>query len=160
MPPKSPDYARLDTKFSDYTTIILRGHLIVEQQLYDLLQAECENPEELSNARLSFPNLICVVRAILPRDRFPRWVWEGLQLMHSLRNKSAHRFPDNRALADLESLFRIIEPFQDEIPEFGRWMWQPHLPENPARAIVYTLTTALTAPAGHPWLLARTVEPG
>ena len=76
-------------KGRDVTLIILKGHLLVEEQLNALLATAFAKPEALAKARLSFPQRICLLSAAYPHISSHELL--ALEHLNSLRNLLAHR---------------------------------------------------------------------
>jgi hypothetical protein len=80
---------------TDGTLLILKGHLLLEQSLYQLVSAKCAHPEYLGKAQLRFYQLVNVARALYPFaspvDEKDRLFWDVLEAFNTLRNQLAHR---------------------------------------------------------------------
>ena len=82
---------------SDLTMLVLKGHLLVESTLYGAIEKQLHNPEYLTKARLRFPQLIQLARAIFPQESDKRRAeisknyWDCLEALNTLRNKFAHK---------------------------------------------------------------------
>ncbi len=72
----------------DLTLVVLKGHLLIEELLVDLVHLALPHAEYLEPARLSFHQLACVARASLPQASDP--AWELVLSLNSLRNDLAH----------------------------------------------------------------------
>ena len=90
---------RLLPKGRDLTLIILKGHLLVEEELNDFLVRCSFQPTALEDARLTFLQKLRVVRAFYPlRQSAAEW---GLaEDLNRLRNKISH----HAEVLDLHSL--------------------------------------------------------
>ncbi len=74
----------------DLTLIVLKGHLLIEERLLDLVRAKLEADDPaLKEARLRFSQLLPLARAASGRDQYP-WFWEALEKLNALRNDLAH----------------------------------------------------------------------
>lgn len=72
----------------DPILVILRGHLLIETRLRDILVRVSRSPDELQDARLSFYQLLAVVRAIIGREDDA--VWPFIKRLNEVRNRVAH----------------------------------------------------------------------
>ena len=72
----------------DPILVILRAHLLVEERLRDILAQISRAPEELSAARLSFHQTLCLCRAVIDRQDDP--AWDFAARLNEVRNKIAH----------------------------------------------------------------------
>ena len=75
---------------SDPTVLVLKAHLLVEEQLVKLLREIAPQPESIENAKLSFPQKIQITQAFLPIAVPKKWFAAAL-LLNSIRNKLAHQ---------------------------------------------------------------------
>ncbi|SRR6266571_705493 len=74
----------------DLTLIVLKGHLLVEERLLDLVGLRLRaNDNALKDARLRFAQLIPLARVASGRDQYPG-LWRALERLNSLRNDLAH----------------------------------------------------------------------
>ncbi len=73
----------------DPTLLILRGHLLVEERLRNIVDRICQSPDELPSARLSFYQVLCLCRAIVGRHDDPAWGF--VTRLNEVRNRMAHR---------------------------------------------------------------------
>ena len=74
---------------SDMTLLILKGHLLIEELLRQLLDQALVKPGALKDARLETHQCICLAEALFS-DRLPAWLWEALKKLNGARNKLAH----------------------------------------------------------------------
>lgn len=89
-------YLALLKREGDLSSIVLRGHLILEELLYRCLQAHCVSPEHLDAARLRFSQLVPLVRALLKLPVDPPSLWPALNNLNALRNALAHNLDPPR----------------------------------------------------------------
>jgi hypothetical protein len=99
IPLEESRFLRLLPEGRDLTLIILKGHLLVEEELNSFLSRCPIHPTALEDARLTFLQKLRVVRAFYPlRQNAPEW---GLaEELNKLRNKIAH----HAEVSDLHSL--------------------------------------------------------
>ncbi|WP_262787917.1 hypothetical protein [Enterobacter cloacae] len=85
----------------DTTSIILKGHLFVEELLFDILKLHCRNSVPIENIKLGFSHKLSLVHAMfgshLPGVEFPKNVWAALDKLNKLRNALAHNIDSRRA---------------------------------------------------------------
>jgi hypothetical protein len=85
----------------DLTLIILKGHLLVEEQLNAFIAAHMQRPEELDSARLSFSQRVALAKALAPsRSKH----FDAVNKLNRLRNDLAHRL-------ESQDRDRLIEEF-------------------------------------------------
>ena len=93
----------------DLTLIVLKGHLLVEEQLVDLANWALPNPQFLP--KFTFYNLAKVVRAAVPQ-RSDDPSWELILKLNQLRNDLAHKLESGQRQATLTELFKIHDHVQ------------------------------------------------
>jgi hypothetical protein len=82
---------RLLPTSNDLVGLVLRGHLIVEELLFAACTAYCRDPAHLKMARLRFPQLVSLLRALEKIPAVPPAYWSALLELNSLRNTLAHQ---------------------------------------------------------------------
>jgi hypothetical protein len=86
--------------------IVLKGHLLVEAELERFLHAASRHPDQLNDARLSFVQKTCLVRAFggwPPEDS----LWLFIIQLNVLRNRLAHRLEPGDIGTQIDALLRI-----------------------------------------------------
>lgn len=96
----------------DLILIVLKGHLLIEEMLQEIIDISVANPAELENARFSFAHKLCLARA-LDHDHEPkRQMFLLIEKVNALRNQLAH----NLEPADLERRVRdVVSLFLSEV---------------------------------------------
>ena len=77
----------------DFTLLILKGHLLIEEQIQLLLERRLPKAYALKDARLTFYQKICLAEAVIEEcqtDRKDIWLWTALKELNRLRNIIAH----------------------------------------------------------------------
>lgn len=86
---------------TDTTSIILKGHLFVEELLLEILKLHCRDSKPLDSINLSFHHKLNLVEAIfgshLPGILFPTEIWNVLEKLNKLRNSLAHNIDSPKA---------------------------------------------------------------
>jgi hypothetical protein len=73
----------------DETLIVLKGHLLLEDLMREYCASKVKHEKSLDDAKLSFRNVLHLTKAF--QEHQPEnWVWAGLSMVNSLRNKLAH----------------------------------------------------------------------
>lgn len=75
----------------DLISLVLRGHLVIEELLFTACSAYCRDAEHLKHARLRFPQLVSLLRALEKISAVPPSYWDALLELNSLRNSLAHQ---------------------------------------------------------------------
>lgn len=77
---------------ADRQVILLKGHLLIEEQLQAFIESKLRHPEAISDARFAFHQRLALAKALYSEpNRFGYgWVWESIKLLNSLRNLMVH----------------------------------------------------------------------
>jgi hypothetical protein len=86
----------------DPILVILRGHLLIETRLRDILMSVSRSPDELHDARLSFYQVLAVVRAIIGRAE--EAVWAFIKRLNKRLNEVRNRVAHHLEPGDLDEL--------------------------------------------------------
>jgi hypothetical protein len=81
------------TKVDELANVVLKSHLLVEQDLDEPIAVIFFHPDHVLNAGLNFDRKVQVVRAMSLRTDLVS-VWDLLLALNSLRNQVAHRQTD------------------------------------------------------------------
>jgi hypothetical protein len=104
--PKSIPIHRIDEHLdnvSDVTTLILKGHLLVEEALYAVIEKKLSNPEHLTAANLRFVQLSYLAKALFYKERDAAF-WDAITVLNALRNRLAHRLEPSATTEELRRL--------------------------------------------------------
>jgi hypothetical protein len=77
----------------DLTLQLLKGHLLVEEIVRDLLRIQLLNPDSLSGdkgASFDCHQCICLVEATRIKEENIYWVWSAAKKLNKIRNDLAH----------------------------------------------------------------------
>lgn len=85
------------------TLIVLKGHLLAEETLDELIELRCAEPQHIEYARISFAIKITLARALCG-DIVWKGSWPLLKKLNQLRNGLAHNL-DSPKLPQLVSAF-------------------------------------------------------
>ncbi len=80
---------------AEITLQVLKGHLILEENLRELLDALLVNPSALNGKKgtsLTCHQVICLAHALtpIPFDSYS-WLWSSAKQLNNLRNELAHK---------------------------------------------------------------------
>jgi len=85
---------RLIPAESDTLSLVLKFHLVIEEELVRILNASVKYPEMLSTANLSFAQRLAITRALYDGKR-DHGFWKAAAVLNKLRNELAHELePD------------------------------------------------------------------
>lgn len=103
-------------KSDDLTLIILKGHLLVEELLNEILQVRLAEPAELWKAKLSFDQRLCLLNALGLLKMEGLDYRKAIKRLNTLRNEVAHNLGEKR-LKDLITNFILV--FQDDVSDIN-----------------------------------------
>lgn len=73
---------------NDLTLIVLKGHLLIEEQLVSLIERKMKRPAALGT-RFNFSQRLCLVKAMYYMIE-NGWVWTSIEKLNNVRNHLAH----------------------------------------------------------------------
>jgi hypothetical protein len=74
----------------DPVLVVLKGHLLIEEQLRLVVDARVAKPDAVAKAQLECFQVICLVEALCLNEA-PLFVWDALRKLNKLRNDLAHK---------------------------------------------------------------------
>lgn len=122
----------------DLTLIVLKGHLLVEEQINGLIGDNVIDERPLAKARLSFAQRIALVRALVPRSRISSLKLDAAEKLNSLRNELAHNLSSEKTE---KKVIRFLEIIEDS--DVKAMHYRGHTPKRLRLGIV-TLCATLT----------------
>ncbi|EGQ7979811.1 hypothetical protein V4V60_003788 [Vibrio mimicus] len=88
--------------------VILKGHLLIEEQIRLIIETNLPNYKVLEKAKLSCDQAICLAQSMLPKDA-DETCWIAARKLNNIRNKIAHR-------VEHQGLEHQIEDFIKSVP--------------------------------------------
>lgn len=93
---------------ADELSIILKGHLLIEEQLRLITRSLLANPEYFDKARLNFATLLKLARAVA--GHFNQGAcWAAADRLNTVRNHMAHEAEPTAAPTLLEKFYAVCE---------------------------------------------------
>lgn len=92
----------------DITLIILKGHLLIEEQLFDQAASAMRDVSELKLSRLSFNKLVHLTKALFGKSNDQR-LWQAIEKLNMLRNELIHHLEDTKLQTLAETFLRPCE---------------------------------------------------
>lgn len=97
----------------DILVIILKGHLLIEEQLESIITAAVKNPQKIREARLTFAQRLKLVEAIVGHIKKTSVIWEATGALNSIRNRLVHVAEPAVTEELLSPFFAICEKEKD-----------------------------------------------
>ncbi len=120
--------------------VILKAHLLIEEQLNFLLAERLKNPSVLDEIELGSFHRICLAQSFFPPDHQP-WLWKGLKKLNKLRNHIAHNLEPKGVQDRIDDLISGYPPgalsnrFPERQARFKYMLWLMH---NAISELLYT----------------------
>jgi hypothetical protein len=83
-------FTELLPKGPDPDLTILKGHLLIEERLRELIDFKLPFSQALEDAHLSAYQVICLAESFFSQQTDP-WLWDVLKKLNKLRNDIAHK---------------------------------------------------------------------
>jgi hypothetical protein len=117
---------------ADPALVILKAHLLIEEQLRLLVDERMAKPKALQTAELECNQVICIAEALTGDTLMPQ-MWTALRKLNKLRNDLAHQL-DPKGLTDrIAYVAKVVgethpmwegdTPWPDLMTEFDAAMW-------------------------------------
>lgn len=116
----------------DPTLVVLKAHLLLEEQLRLLVDERMLRPEALQTAELECNQIICLAEA-LTGDALSPAMWAALRKLNKLRNDLAHQLEPKGMTDRLAHITKIVGEthpmwdgsvkWNDPMTEFDASMW-------------------------------------
>jgi hypothetical protein len=98
----------------DITLIILKGHLVIEELLFDQAASVMRDVSELKRSRLSFNKLVHLTKALFVYSN-DRRLWQAIEKLNLLRNELVHHLEDTKLQTLAEAFLRPCEDMMRRI---------------------------------------------
>ncbi len=99
------------------TLVILKGHLLIEELLNELIERRLDRPEELRDVDLTFNQRLFMAKALYSMATKGEWFWEAIKKLNNLRNQLAHHLEPKGFHDKLEDFLKYVEIKRDIMPE-------------------------------------------
>lgn len=116
----------------DLTLIVLKGHLLIEEEINGILRMRLAEPKALFDARLSFSQRLAVLKALSGHDSEEIFRFAAIEALNGLRNQLAH----NLEPKDIEKrVAAFLHEFED--PEMGEEYSQQSTGQRLKRSVAF-----------------------
>lgn len=96
---------------------ILRGHLLIEKTLRELINSKVKKPDALSEARLTFNQILYITEAFC-WEKNSDWLWESIRKLNNIRNSFSHQLTPKKYNENIDEFLSVCE---DNNPDkFGK----------------------------------------
>lgn len=87
--------------------VILKGHLLIEEQIRLIIDSKLSNPKVLKEARLTFDQTICLAQSLIPEDS-DKTYWKAAKKLNNIRNKIAHKVEQKGLIHQIEDFVKMV----------------------------------------------------
>jgi hypothetical protein len=87
--------------------VILKAHLLLEEQINVLIDERLNNADALRSADLDSFQRICLAESFFSPD-FQPWLWRGLKQLNKLRNEIAHQIAPEGLQARVDNIIKFV----------------------------------------------------
>lgn len=122
----------------DPTYSILKAHLLFEELLRAQLAKELPHPKALDGARLTFTQLLAVVRASAGKIPVDCWIWKAIADLNKIRNLLSHETSPKNLNEKIAMYINYVEESVGvplPTPELPRGEMSEHISDNYYRGI-------------------------
>ena len=92
---------------NDVSLVILKLHLLVEEQVRTFVDERVQSKAALESAKLECHQAICLAEALSTEDIHPN-IWEAARKLNSLRNQIAHTLESKGVLDRMNHISSLI----------------------------------------------------
>jgi len=92
----------------DRSLIVLKGHLILEEELNRILAAAVSSPEHVAKARLRFSQLAEITKAHYFTQE-QSWLWGAISKLNDIRNDYAHSLEPEKVDDKVHGFVQLVE---------------------------------------------------
>lgn len=94
--------------------IVLKGHILIEQQLHEFLFERMYTYKPIEDSRPSFKVLLSFSEALCQYENF-EWLWKVISKLNVLRNHLAHKLDDQSFDDKLTNFIAEFEHYQPNV---------------------------------------------
>ncbi|MHC4871608.1 MAG: hypothetical protein ACYTFY_07170 [Planctomycetota bacterium] len=107
-PPEHKGHLSLLPKNRDLSLIILKGHLLLEEEINSLLESILNYPEAVSRTKLDFQQRLCLLHAVAKKSRSLSKEWNAIEKVNIIRNLLSYNLSD-------EDIEKLVASFLEEV---------------------------------------------
>ncbi|MBN2321286.1 MAG: hypothetical protein JXR49_19560 [Acidobacteria bacterium] len=97
-------------KVDDIIISILKGHLLIEEKLSELIIVEANKPQVLKESRLTFHQKLCIAEALhWHKNRV--WIWQSCRKLNSIRNNLSHELEPSDINRRIREFLKFVENY-------------------------------------------------
>ncbi|MEZ8197015.1 hypothetical protein [Vibrio cortegadensis] len=103
--------AKILTKINDFELRLIKGHLLIEEVLYELIKFKMLKEKPLDKARLSFAQQLHLVEGLYSTEGiYLQWFSPAANQLNKIRNKLAHKIEPESLDLELDKLITMVLP--------------------------------------------------
>lgn len=94
-------------KDDDITLIVIKGHLLLEQQVRNIFISSFNNPEALKKSKFEISQIINIVEATFEKNVQNEYLWKCVKKLNNIRNDIAHNIENKGLKNKIEDLVAV-----------------------------------------------------
>lgn len=106
----------ISPKTGDPTYSILKAHLVFEELLRAYLNKTLPHAGALEGSRLSFSQLLALVRAVSGNVPFDCWIWQAIADLNRIRNLLAHETVPGKLSSRIQRYVEFVQASTMPLP--------------------------------------------
>ena len=88
---------------------IIKGHILIEEVLFELIKIKMSKPKVIENARLSFSQALTIVEGMYFQEELQiPWLYRATEKLNRLRNKFAHNIDPKNIREDIDAFMDYV----------------------------------------------------
>lgn len=105
-------FLRLIPDSGDPVLVLLRGHLLIEELLIEIIESRCKHPQVLKDARLSFFQVLRLAQALSTPKQISKLskelskeldLWSNIEKVNRVRNVLAHTLEPSEVYSAIDT---------------------------------------------------------
>jgi hypothetical protein len=98
---------------TDFSLVVLKGHLLLEEIVNRWLAALVHKPEAIKGANFRFSQKLCLIRALMPAG-VGEIELDAAEKLNTMRNRLAHHLDYREIEARVKDFLSLYEPDPDD----------------------------------------------
>lgn len=110
---KDKSYQRFSKHFprnDDLMLIIIKGHLLIEVEINNLLTLLVKNGKHLEKAKLNYHQKICLLKSLLLKGTSKGTLFNRIEMINNIRNQIAHNLEPKELDGKVRNLLYCLLP--------------------------------------------------
>jgi hypothetical protein len=106
------------TYIDETALIVLKGHLLIEEALGEIIETFVHHADQLENARLTFAQKVAVARS-MSLDEHSNSMWQLIASLNSLRNELSHSLKSEKRATKTKDVLDLYAKQGGVVPKLN-----------------------------------------